>query len=324
MFCVSRGAAAQEIEAESAPGLGCIEIAERILALDLLALEELGHGLDLLPGLRHAPFARVAGVLPGLGESGVGEIVGPVIEVVAVAVDGDPIGLAVPGPDRRLQVIDIIVDIDLLLDPIRHLRRQALAADIALERGAHFKDVEVDRAGRDRLLQSRVVVGLSEVDPGNFRARIGLPRFQETAEQQVVQILVVQPHEGQFDALEFALLDIRLGRAEAELADLLPIGIGRRAFSHTRNLQHPRPQIVLRQRPLGERTESAGRAEGRRTGCSLEDHASVRPQPVFRIVPMFLHCETSLLRHEVPNLGAAFPKVTARSGPTEGDVFTER
>jgi hypothetical protein len=236
MFGISRGAATEEIEAESAPWLGRIEIAVRVLALDLLALEELGHGLDLLPGFWHAPFALVAGVLPGLGQIGVGEIVSPVVEVVAVTVDGDPIGLAVPGPNRRLQVVHIIVDIDLFLDPVRHLRRQALAADIALERGAHFEDVEVDRAGRDRLLQSRVVVGLSEVDPGNLRSRIGLPRLQETAEQQVVQILVVQSHEGEFDALELALLDVRLGRAEAELADLLPIGIGRSAFAHTRNL----------------------------------------------------------------------------------------
>ena len=136
-------------------------------------------------GTPHSPL--VAGVLPGLGQTGVGEIVGPVIEVVAVAVDGDAIGLAVPGTDRRLQIVDIVVDIDLLLDPVRHLRRQALAAHIALERRAHFKDVEVDRAGRDRLLQSWVVVGLGKVDPGDFRARIGLPRFQEAAEQQVVQ-----------------------------------------------------------------------------------------------------------------------------------------
>src|SRR5256886_2388920 len=236
MLRVSRGAAAEEIEAEPTPGLRRIEVTERILALDFLAFEELGHGLDLLPGLRHAPFALVASVVPGLGQIGVGEIVGPVVEVMAVAVDGDSISLAVPGTDRRLQVVHIIVDIDLLLDPVRHLRRQALAAHIAFERGTHFKDVEVDRAGRDRLLQSRVVVSLSEVDPGNFRSRIGLPRFQETAEKQVVQILIVESHKGEFDALELALLDVRLGWAEAKLADLLPIGVGWSAFAYTWHL----------------------------------------------------------------------------------------
>src|SRR5207302_4402640 len=199
--------------------------------------EELGHGLDLLPSLRHAPFALVARVFPGLGQIGVGEIVGPVIEVVAVAVDSDAIGLAVPGSDWRLQVVDIVVDYDLLLDPLRHLRRQALAAYVAFERRAHFEDVEVDRASRDRLLQSRVVLGLRKVDPGNFRARIGFPRFEETAEEQVMQILVVEPHEGEFDALEFALLHVRLGRTKAKLADLLPVGVGWSAFAYTWKLQ---------------------------------------------------------------------------------------
>src|SRR6185437_14528053 len=96
------GAAAEEIEAEPAPGFRRIEIAERVLALDLLALEEFRDRLDLLPGLRHAPFARVARILPGLGQRRVGEDVGSIIEIVAVAVDGDAIGLAVPGPDQRL------------------------------------------------------------------------------------------------------------------------------------------------------------------------------------------------------------------------------
>ena len=65
MLGIGGGAAAEEIEAEPAPGLRRVEVAVDVLALELLALEELGHGLDLLPGLRHAPFARVAGVLPG-------------------------------------------------------------------------------------------------------------------------------------------------------------------------------------------------------------------------------------------------------------------
>jgi len=53
------------------------------------------------PGPRQASGdgrRRKACVLPGRGQQSRRRIVGPVIEVVAVAVDGDPISLAVPGP----------------------------------------------------------------------------------------------------------------------------------------------------------------------------------------------------------------------------------
>ena len=146
---------------------------------------------------------------------------------MAVAVDRDAVGLAVPGADRRLQVADIVVHFDLGLDPVGHFRCQALAADIAFEGRAHLDDVEVDRAGRDRLLQSRVVVGLGEVDPGDLGAGIGLPRLEEAAEEEVVQVLIVEAHEAQLDAAELALLDAGLGRPQAQLADLLPVGIRR-------------------------------------------------------------------------------------------------
>ena len=133
---------------------------------------------------------------------------------MAVAVDRDAIGLAVPGADRRLQIADIVVHLDLRLDPIGHFGREALAADIAFEGRAHFDDVEVDRAGGDRLLQARVVVGLRQIDPVDLGAGIGFPRLQEAAEQKIVQVLVVEAHEGQLNALEFAFLDIRLGGSQ--------------------------------------------------------------------------------------------------------------
>ena len=117
----------------------------------------------------------MAFILPGLGELGIGEDVGAIVEGVAVAVDRDAIGLAVPGADRRLQIADIVVHLDLRLDPVGHFRSEALAADIALEGRAHLDDVEIDRAGRDRLLQARIVVGLGEVDPVDLGAGIGLP-----------------------------------------------------------------------------------------------------------------------------------------------------
>ena len=50
-----------------------------------------------------------------------------------------------------------------------------------------------------------------------------------------MQVLVVEPHKGEFDAFEFTGLDIGLRRPEAELADFLPIGIGRRSIAGARD-----------------------------------------------------------------------------------------
>jgi hypothetical protein len=46
---------------------------------------------------------------------------------------------------------------------------------------------------------------------------------------------------------------------------------------------------------LGERTESAGRAEGRRAGGALEDRAPVRSHSEMLIVILLFHRETSLI-----------------------------
>ena len=59
-----------------------------------------------------------------------------------------------------------------------------------------------------------------------------------------MQVLVVEPHEGEFDALEFAFLDVGLGGAEAQFADLLPVGVRGRALADARNLQDLRAQII--------------------------------------------------------------------------------
>ena len=177
------------------------------------------------------PIALAALGLPCLGEVGIGEHVGADVHRVAIAVDRDAMDFAVPGADRRLEVIDDVVEIDLLHHPVGHFRQQVLDAHVAFERRAHFDDVEVDGAGGDRLLQARVVVGLGEVDPFDLGARIGLPRRQEAAEQEVMQVLVVEAHEGEFDALEFAGLNVGLGCVEAEFADFLPIGVGRRSIA---------------------------------------------------------------------------------------------
>ena len=121
-----------------------------------------------------------------LGEIRIGENVGADVHRVTIAVDRDAIDLAGPSTDRRFQIIDDVVEIDLLHHPIGHFRQEAFDSHVALERRPHFDDVEVDGAGGDRLLQTRVIVGLSEVDPLDFGARIGLPRRQKAAEQEVV------------------------------------------------------------------------------------------------------------------------------------------
>src|SRR5258708_8492189 len=86
MLRVSRGAAAEEIETEPTPGLWRIEVAERVLALDFLALEELGHGLDLLPGFRHAPFARVSRALPALSPPRIAQLARPPLELSSIPI----------------------------------------------------------------------------------------------------------------------------------------------------------------------------------------------------------------------------------------------
>ncbi len=239
-------------------------------------------------------------VLPGLGEVGIGEIVGAVVEVVAVAVDRDAIDLAVPGADRRLQVADIVVHVDLGRDPVGHLGSEPLAADVALERRAHLEDVEIDRAGRDRLLQPRVVVGLGKVDPGDLRAGVLLPRLEKAPKQEVVQILIVEAHEGELDALELARLDVGLGRLEAERADLLPVGVGGRPHVDTRDLQNLRPDITLGQRAARKRAERAHRRRGADCGRPLENAAPRRLQPKQPVVHVSLHRMHSPIRVGLP------------------------
>ena len=119
--------------------------------------------------------------------------------------------------------MDVVIHIDLLLDPIGHLGCQTLAAHIAFKGGAHFKDVEVNRFGRNGLLQPCVVVGLGKVDPVYLRTRIGLPGFQETAKQKIVKVLVVEPHKGKVYTLKFALFHIVLGGSQAHSTDFLPV-----------------------------------------------------------------------------------------------------
>lgn len=193
-----------------------------------------------------------------------------------VAVDGHPVLLAVPGADRRLQVGDDVLHVDLVLDPVRHFGSQALAADVAFERRAHLDDVEIDGAGGDRLLQAGIVVRLRQVDPVDLGAGIGLPRLQEATKQHIVQVLVVEPHEGELDTGEFAFLDVGLGRLHAKLADLLEVGIGRLALADAGDLQDLRAQFACGGSRARQRAKpGAGcRSDGGHAGCALEDIAA--------------------------------------------------
>ena len=58
---------------------------------------------------------------------------------------------------------DIVVHLDLGRDQ-SGISDASLTADVALERRAHLEDVEIDGSGRDRLLETRVVVSLGQID----------------------------------------------------------------------------------------------------------------------------------------------------------------
>ena len=162
------------------------------------------------------------------------------------------------------------------------------------------------------LLQAGVVIGLGEVDPFDRGAGVGLPRLQEAAEQEVVQVLVVEAHEGEIDALEFAGLNIGLGRPEAELANLLPVGVGRRAVAGARDLHDLGDNAVLGVGRAGrKRQRTAGRQ--RRGGACSAFH-KLAPAGLHRhqlFVDMYTHNNSS--HHEVSVVTARFLVVASIS-----------
>src|SRR5215203_2260925 len=56
MLRVSSRAAGKEVPAESATGFADVEYSVEVLTVQLLAVQEVGHSLHLLPGLRGPPF----------------------------------------------------------------------------------------------------------------------------------------------------------------------------------------------------------------------------------------------------------------------------
>src|ERR1700745_4162603 len=87
-------------------------------------------------------------------------------------------------------------------------------------------------------------------------------------------------HEGEFNAFELAGLNAGLGRAEAQLTDLLPIGIRRRPFPDSGYLQDLVEDAVLRGGRRALQAKGAGRAEsdGAEAGRALEQAATIRVQ----------------------------------------------
>jgi hypothetical protein len=53
---------------------------------------------------------------------------------MAIAVDRHAVSLAVPSADRRLEVIDVVLHVDLRHDPVGHGIEQAPARRVAFER----------------------------------------------------------------------------------------------------------------------------------------------------------------------------------------------
>src|SRR4051794_1543513 len=120
MLRVGCGAAGEEVPVEAARWLADVENAIEVFPVQLLAVEELGHGLHLLPGLRRTPFSAATVRRPFATEILIREDVGAVIEGVAVAVDRHAIRFAIPGPNRSLEQPDIVAHVDLFGDPIWH------------------------------------------------------------------------------------------------------------------------------------------------------------------------------------------------------------
>ena len=113
-------------------------------------------------------------------------------------------------------------------------------------------NVEVDGSGGDRLLQAGIVIRLCQVDPVDLGTGVGLPGLQEATEQHIVQVLVVEAHECEFDTGELTLLDVGLGCVEAEFTDLLEVSVRWLTFADTGNLQDFRAQLACCRSWTGE------------------------------------------------------------------------
>ena len=198
MLGIGRSTTSQEVETKTTPALAWIKITDSISPESrvFFAFEEFTDFLNLLPCFWYAPGTLVPFGFPGRSESCILEIICPVVEIVAISVNRNPIGFSIPCTNGSFQITDIIIHFYLLFDPIWHFGGKSFTADIAFERRPHFQNIKVHRFSCNGLLQTSIVVCLCQINPFYFCTRILLPGFQKSSEQEVVQILIVQSHEG--------------------------------------------------------------------------------------------------------------------------------
>ncbi len=89
-----------------------------------------------------------------------------------------------------------------------------------------------------------------------------------------MQVLVVQPHEGQLDTRKLAFRNGGLGAAEAQLAHLLPMRVRRAAHADARDLKDRRAHVVLRhRRPRAQHAQTTHRGQAADAGRRLKQLA---------------------------------------------------
>src|SRR5688500_10339834 len=94
---------------------------------------------------------------------------------MAVTVDGDAVGNILPGANRGLQQLDVVTEVNLLLDPIRHGVSETATEEITLPGRGPFHNVEFDLLSGYALLNLGEHLLLSDVDPLDCSAGEFLP-----------------------------------------------------------------------------------------------------------------------------------------------------
>jgi len=175
MLGIGGSTAGEEVPAKSSAWLTDVEDAVEILAIELLAVQELRHCLDLLPSLGRPPFAPTTVCSPFATQILVGKYVGPIVQVVSVTVDRHAIRLSIPGAHRGLEELHVVAHVNLFGDPVWHRRGESFAENVTFPGCAAFKNVEVDRATGNTLLNAGEDFRLRQIDPLDFGPGVLLP-----------------------------------------------------------------------------------------------------------------------------------------------------
>ncbi len=105
-----------------------------------------------------------------------------------------------------------------------------------------------------------------------------------------MQVLVVQPHEGQFDPRKLALGHAGARGTQAQFAHLLPMRIRRAAHAHARDRQDLGANVVLCGRHAGAQRHCGQRAQ---RGRALQQTAAADPR-LQHLVMLKSHVSSSL------------------------------